>query len=164
MAFQGAYVVSFVVCVCCLCFLLFSFRGTSVDGTDDALDHDGNMLLQPRNVFAELGLILTHGDSRNPSGPNHVGKPACAISAPERLRQAQPIAWLPPAHKMPLVLHSDEDWVEVVVLEKASPASPPIWKHLNQFTGLQCDTRHLGHLLVTLDVYVIRELCDDILR
>ena len=30
------------------------------------LDHDGNMLLQPRDVFAELGLILTHGDSRNP--------------------------------------------------------------------------------------------------
>ena len=62
MAFQGAFL--FVVFACV--FLLFSFRGTSVDGPDDAVDHDGNMLLQPRNVFAELGLILTHGDSRNP--------------------------------------------------------------------------------------------------
>ena len=66
MAFQEAYFVSFVVCLNCLCVCLSSFRGTSVDGADDALDHDGNMLLQPRNVFAELGLILTHGDSRNP--------------------------------------------------------------------------------------------------
>ena len=43
-----------------------SFQGTSVDGADDALDHNGNMMLQPSNVSAELVLILVHGDSGNP--------------------------------------------------------------------------------------------------